>query len=144
MEIATIGFTQSSAEHFFERLKRARIERLLDIRLHNASQLAGFAKAGDLAYFLRAICGAEYQHDVRLAPSPELFDRYKKQRLAWAAYEHDFVALMRERWMPEVLDRSRFARKTALLCSESRPERCHRRLVAQLLADHWGAEVEHL
>ena len=144
MEIATIGFTQSSAEYFFERLKRAQIERLLDIRLHNASQIAGFAKAGDLAYFLRTICAAEYEHDVRLAPSPELFDRYKKRGAAWESYRHDFLLLMRERSVPEVLDRTRFARKTALLCSEPRPERCHRRLVAELLADSWGATIEHL
>lgn len=144
MEIATIGFTQSSAERFFERLKAARVERLLDIRLNNSSQLAGFAKAGDLEYFLRVICGAGYEHDLRLAPSPELFDAYRKRHGAWSDYERGFRALMEERDIPDALDRSAFARKTVLLCSEPAPARCHRRLVAELLAARWGATIEHL
>lgn len=144
MEIATIGFTQSSAEHFFERLKRAGIRRLLDVRLNNSSQLAGFAKSGDLAYFLKTICGAEYEHDVRLAPTQELLDGYRKRRGSWEAYERAFLALMRERNVPAILDRNTFEQKTVLLCSEADPVRCHRRLVAELLADWWGARIEHL
>ena len=58
MEIYTIGFTQTTAEHFFGRLKAARIQRLLDVRLNNSSQLAGFAKARDLPYFLHELVGA--------------------------------------------------------------------------------------
>ncbi len=144
MQIATIGFTRSSAEDFFERLKNARVERLLDIRLNNVSQLAGFAKSRDLAYFLKVICGAEYEHDPRLAPTRELLDRYRKQRGGWAEYEREFLQLMHEREIPLTLDRATFARKTALLCSEFGPEQCHRRLVAELLARAWDADVDHL
>jgi uncharacterized protein (DUF488 family) len=144
VEIATIGFTQSSAEYFFERLKRAGIQRLLDIRLNNSSQLSGFAKSGDLAYFLKTICGAEYEHDVRLAPTQELLDGYRKRRGSWEAYERAFLGLMRERNVPAILDRNTFEQKTVLLCSEAGPARCHRRLVAELLADWWGARIEHL
>ena len=144
MEVATIGFTQSSAEHFFERLKRAGIERLVDLRLHNTGQLAGFAKSGDLAYFLRAIADIDYEHDPGLAPTQEIFERYRKGGRNWAAYERDFLELMRGRGVPRVVDPAPFGRKTVLLCSEATPARCHRRLVAELLAQAWGATVEHL
>lgn len=144
MEIATIGFTQSSAEHFFERLKTARVERLLDIRLHNSSQLAGFAKTPDLAYFLERICSITYEHDRRLAPTAEMLKDYRDGKGDWSAYERQFLALMQERGIPAALDREPFTRKTVLLCSEAKPTRCHRRLVAELLAKHWGATMEHL
>ena len=144
MKIATIGFTRSTAEHFFERLRRARVERLVDVRLHNTSHLAGFAKADDLAYFLRAVCGITYEHDLRLAPTPDLFDGYKKRGDSWEEYEQAFLHLMRERDIPTVLNRDEFQRKTVLLCSEAEPSHCHRRLVAELLAQHWGANIEHL
>jgi uncharacterized protein (DUF488 family) len=143
MEIATIGFTQSSAEHFFERLKAARVERVLDIRLHNTSQLAGFAKGSDLAYLVPAIVSATYEHDVSLAPTEDLLSEYRATK-DWDAYEPAFLRLMEERGVPGVVDRASFERKTALLCSEPAPERCHRRLVAEILSRAWGASVEHL
>lgn len=144
MIIATIGFTQSTAEHFFERLKRAGVRRVLDVRLHNSSQLAGFSKYPDIAYLVRVICGAVYEHDRRLAPSEELFAAIKKAGLPWPDYERRFSQLMQERGVPDVLDRAAFSAKTALLCTEPRAEQCHRRLVAGLLAEQWGAEVVHL
>ncbi len=97
VEIYTIGFTQTSAEHFFGRLKTADVQRLLDVRLNNSSQLAGFAKARDLPYFLRELVGASYEHDPRLAPTQDLLDAYKKRKGDWAAYEHDFMGLMAQR-----------------------------------------------
>src|SRR5438445_8599836 len=97
MEIYTIGFTKTTAAEFFERLKRAGIQRLLDVRLNNVSQLAGFAKRDDLAYFLREICGADYRHEPLLAPTQELLDAYKKQKGDWEDYERDFLDLMAER-----------------------------------------------
>jgi uncharacterized protein (DUF488 family) len=144
VEIATIGFTQSSAEHFFGRLKAAGVRRVLDVRLHNASQLAGFTKGLDLAYFLREICRARYEHDLRLAPTDELLSAYRKHDLDWHAYERAFGALMQQRDIPGLLERAEFETKTALLCSEAGPERCHRRLLAELLSDAWGAEIQHL
>lgn len=138
MEIFTIGFTQTTAEDFFGRLKSNRIERLLDVRLNNTSQLAGFAKRDDLVYFLRELVGAEYEHAPVLAPSAEIFDAYKKRgEMSWPEFEEGFLALMRERSIETELKPEQFERRTVLLCSEATPENCHRRLVVEYLADHW-------
>lgn len=144
MEIATIGFTRSTAERFFQRLRAAGVRRVLDIRLHNSSQLAGFSKYPDIAYFVRELCGATYEHDRRLSPSEALFAAIKREGLPWVEYEARFLALMGERGIPERLDRAAFETKTVLLCTEAGPEQCHRRLVAELLAERWGARIEHL
>ena len=137
MEIHTIGFTQSTAEDFFGRLKQAGVRRLLDVRLNNTSQLAGFAKARDLPYFLDELIGASYQHEPLLAPSAAILDAYKKQGGEWAAYVRDFDALLAERRIESVLDPADFETATALLCSEATAEHCHRRLVCEYLARHW-------
>ena len=145
MEIYSIGFTQKSASEFFGTLKAHGIERLLDVRLNNTSQLAAFAKQADLAYFLREICGAAYEHDPLLAPTQEMLDAYKKQKGGWDAYEEAFLALMRERSIECMIDKERFARRTVLLCSEPTAEHCHRRLVLEYLQKHWGSvEIHHL
>jgi uncharacterized protein (DUF488 family) len=138
MEIFTIGFTQTTAEDFFGRLKSHRIERLLDVRLNNRSQLAGFAKRDDLAYFLRELVGAQYEHAPILAPSREILDAYKKTKeMTWRDYEERFLGLMRNRRIEVELSPEQFERRTVLLCSEATPEHCHRRLVVEYLADHW-------
>ncbi len=145
MEIFTIGFTQSSAARFFGRIKQAGIKRLLDVRLNNKSQLAGFAKRDDLAFFLREICGAEYVHQPLLAPTQELLDAYKKSGGAWEVYEREFMKLMREREIETELHPSFFETPTVLLCSEATAENCHRRLVLDYLQQHWeGIQVRHL
>ena len=129
MEIYSIGFTQKSASEFFGTLKAHGIERLLDVRLNNTSQLAAFAKKDDLAYFLSTICAAQYLHEPLLAPTQEILDAYKKRKGDWDAYEREFLTLMRERKVEAKLDRAQFAEPTVLLCSEPTPEHCHRRLV---------------
>ena len=145
MEIYSIGFTQKSAAQFFGALKSAGIQRLLDIRLNNTSQLAAFAKKDDLAYFLKAICNAEYHHEPLLAPTQEILDAYKKRKGDWTAYEREFLALMREREVETNIDRAQFAQPTVLLCSEPTAEHCHRRLVLEYLAGHWGdVTIHHL
>jgi len=145
MEIYSIGFTQRSAEDFFTTLKSAGIRRLLDIRLNNTSQLAAFAKKDDLAYFLQAICKAEYHHEPLLAPTQDILDTYKKRKGDWVAYERDFNAILRERKIEKNLDRAQFAQPTVLLCSELTAEHCHRRLVLEYLADKWGdVTIHHL
>jgi uncharacterized protein (DUF488 family) len=138
VEICTIGFTQTTAEHFFQRLSGAGVERLLDVRLNNSSQLAGFAKARDLPYLLRELVGATYEHEPLLAPTRELLDAYKKRKGDWTTYESDFLALMERRRIHEVLSASDFERRTALLCSEATPEHCHRRLVCEFLTARWA------
>ena len=138
MEIYTAGFTKKSAAEFFEGLRRAGIRRLVDIRLNNSSQLAGFSKRDDLAYFLREICQAEYLHEPLLAPTQELFDAYRKGGASWDDYERRFLALMAERKVEQRIEKRLFDVPTVLLCSEATPEHCHRRLVGEYLNAKWG------
>ena len=145
MEIYSIGFTKKSASEFFGTLKAHGIERLLDVRLNNTSQLAGFAKQADLAYFLREICRADYEHEPLLAPTQEMLDIYKKQKGGWDDYEETFLALIRSRRIETAIDKQKFEQKTALLCSEATAEHCHRRLVLEHFEKHWeGVEIHHL
>ncbi len=137
MEIFSIGFTGRTAEDFFETLRRAGVRRLVDVRLNNTSQLSAFAKKQDLAYFLHEVLGADYVHEPVLAPTPELLKAYRNKLLSWDAYEHRFRELLRERNVESVIDASVFSPTAALLCSEHSPERCHRRLVIEHLAEHW-------
>lgn len=138
MDIYSIGFTQSTAERFFGRLNAHGIRRLLDVRLNNRSQLAGFAKRDDLAFFLHELCGAAYEHVPLLAPTDEILDAFKKRgSMSWADYEERFLALMERRHVEQQLDPSGFATPTVLLCSEATPEHCHRRLVIEYLERHW-------
>ena len=97
MEVYTIGFTQTSAAAFFGKLKQAGIRRLVDVRLNNVSQLAGFAKRDDLQYFLAEICGAEYIHEPRLAPTQDILDAYKKAKGSWDVYAMSFLQLLADR-----------------------------------------------
>jgi uncharacterized protein (DUF488 family) len=138
MDIYTIGFTKRRAADFFGTLRQAGIRRLVDVRLNNASQLAGFTKREDLPFFLREICGAEYRHEPLLAPTQDLLDRYRKQKAGWDDYERRFLTLMAERRIEAVIDRSLFAVPAVLLCSETTADYCHRRLVCEYLARHWG------
>jgi uncharacterized protein (DUF488 family) len=141
----SIGFTQRSAEEFFGALREAGVRRLLDVRLNNTSQLAGFAKRDDLRFFLREICGAEYEHEALLAPTREMLDGYKKRKGAWSEYEREFLTLMRERRIEERVSRASFETPTALLCSERTTEHCHRRLVMEYFAEAWGGvQLRHL
>jgi uncharacterized protein (DUF488 family) len=143
MFIFTIGFTKTSAQHFFERLKRIDVKKLIDVRLNNISQLAGFAKKDDLAYFARTICGIPYQYIPALAPTKPMLDGYRKGEAGWEAYEKNFLNLMAERRIEE-LDPAIFD-GGCLLCSEDKPHRCHRRLVAEYLQQKWqSVEVVHL
>jgi uncharacterized protein (DUF488 family) len=144
VKLYTIGFTQRSAEDFFDTLKRAAITRLIDVRLNNVSQLAGYSKKDDLRYFLRSICGADYHHELTLAPTKEMLDAYRAGKVDWSDYEPRFRALLRERKVERQLDRALFKGTPVLLCSEYQPEHCHRRIVAEYLTKAWGGTVVHL
>ncbi len=146
--LCTIGFAGKTAEQFFALLRDAGVRQLIDVRQNRGGQLSGFAKHPDLSFFLGAIGNIEYVHEPLLAPAPELLKSYRKGK-DWPAYEAAFLETMKERGMPEKLDTGSWASKVALLCSEPSPEKCHRRLVADLLAAHWRAcgdevEVRHL
>jgi uncharacterized protein (DUF488 family) len=142
--LCTIGFAGKTAEQFFTLLAEAGVKKVMDVRENRGGQLSGYAKHPDLAFFLERIAGISYAHDSRLAPSPEIRDAYRETR-DWSQYESTFLALMRERNVPASLDVNDLAGTVALLCSEPGPERCHRRLLADLCATHWreqGHEVE--
>ena len=144
MKVYTIGFTKKSASEFFELLRESGAKRLVDVRLNNVSQLAGFAKKNDLEYFLQKICRMKYVHMPELAPTPEMLDSYRKEHRDWEIYEREFLALMDERRISKKGIKRTIA-NACLLCSEDKPEHCHRRLVAEYLNCHWGdIEIIHL
>ena len=144
MKVYTIGFTKKSAATFFEVLRESGAKRLIDVRLNNSSQLAGFAKKDDLAYFLKKICRMKYAHLPELAPTPEMLDAYRKEHKDWETYARQFLALMDARRISKK-GIKRTLSNGCLLCSEDKPEHCHRRLVAEYLARQWGnVEIVHL
>lgn len=144
MKVFTIGFTKKPASRFFELLKDSGARRVVDVRLNNVSQLAGFAKRDDLRFFLREVCDMDYVHLPELAPTKDILDAYKKHGGSWAAYEEAFLELMRKRRIEDTVPRE-VVEGGCLLCSENEPHHCHRRLVAEYLAETWGGvQVGHL
>jgi uncharacterized protein (DUF488 family) len=144
MKIFTIGFTKKTAEQFFSLLDRPDLKRVVDIRLNNHSQLAGFTKSADLRFFLQQITGKDYVYLPQLAPSADMLSDYRNNKGDWTAYERDFIALMKQRRVEETVP-IELLDGGCLLCSEATPEQCHRRLVAEYLAAEWpDVAVEHL
>ena len=144
IKLYTIGFAKKNAEAFFGKLMEAGVEKLIDIRLNNISQLAGFTKKDDLIYFLKKICDCDYAHIPQLAPTKEILDAYKKKEISWSKYEQRFKDLLNSRKAHTLLGSSEI-NMTCLLCSEPTPEKCHRRLVAEFLKNHFkGIEITHL
>jgi len=144
MKIFTIGFTKKSARTFFTKLRESGAQQVVDVRLNNVSQLAGFAKKDDLQFFLREICHMGYVHLPILAPTAEMLDTYKKKKGEWSAYERDFLALMKSRDIENNITREQIA-DGCLLCSEEKPHHCHRRLVAEYLREKWtDLEIVHI
>ena len=144
MKLFTIGFTQKSAEEFFSLLENAGVKRVLDIRLNNKSQLAGFSKSEDLEYFLRELGGIGYRHVVEMAPTQPLLDKARKAKGTWDGFEKQFIALMKQRRAETSVDRKELA-DACLLCSEHEPDHCHRRLVAEYLKRVYpDIEIVHL
>lgn len=146
--LCTIGFAGKTAEEFFRLLQEAQVEKLIDVRLNRGGQLSGYAKHPDLEYFLQKVASIGYSHEPQLAPTSELLDSYRDTK-DWAVYEAGFLALMQSRGVPRMFDARVWPQRATLLCSEPGPEKCHRRLVADLLAAHWRAkgdnvEVRHL
>lgn len=144
-EVATIGFTKTNAKGFFDRLQAAGVKVLYDVRLHNTSQLSGFAKADDLAFFLEKIGGIKYQHQPLLAPSDAMLKAFKRDKGDWGEYQQKFLSLMAERKIEERFNASVFD-GACLLCSEATPHHCHRRLVCDYLNGKWSGalKVRHL
>lgn len=144
IKIFTIGFTKTSARNFFGRLSKSGAKKLIDVRLNNVSQLAGFAKRDDLEFFAHELCRIRYQHMPQFAPTKDILDDYKKRgKMPWEEYEERFLKLIEQRQIEKMskdqVDGGCF------LCSEDKPHHCHRRLVAEYLKKKWGdVEILHL
>ncbi|MDB9373751.1 DUF488 family protein [Nodularia sphaerocarpa] len=141
VNLFTIGFTQKKAEQFFETLIKAGVKRVIDTRLNNVSQLAGFAKKNDLEYFLRKIGEIEYIHILDLAPTKDILEEYKKKQINWALYEKRFNQLITERQIEKKVN-SDLLDEACLLCSEAKPHNCHRRLVAEYLQSKLNTPIK--
>jgi uncharacterized protein (DUF488 family) len=144
VKIHTIGFTKKSAEYFFGKLRVYSVRSVVDTRLHNTSQLSGFAKHEDLKYFLKALHVSDYVHQPMLAPTDDMLDAYKKKLITWPVYAAAFNDLMRSRQIEAQFNRGQLD-GACLLCSEDTPHHCHRRLVAEYLRESWGdVEINHI
>lgn len=145
MDIYTMGFTQKRAEQFFENIRKNEIEILIDVRLNNQSQLAGFTKGKDLAYFLDKICNCKYDHNIVYAPTKEILQQYKKNEIEWVEYEKEYHELIDKRKVANVF-REKYAlySRVLLLCSEPTPEHCHRRLLAEYLEKELDCNIIHI
>ena len=136
----TIGFTKKSAEHFFNLLRDNGVKQLVDVRISNSSQLAGFAKGKDLEFFVHEICHIPYKHIDDFAPSKELLDRWHKQEVTWEEYEKIYIKLLKDRDILHKYGIKAFD-GSCFLCSEDTPEQCHRRLLAEYLKEHSSEQV---
>lgn len=145
MQVYTMGFTKKSAEDFFGLIKNNGIEMLIDIRLNNQSQLAGFTKGRDLAFFLREICKCSYSHEIQFAPTKLILDNYKKNVICWSEYEVKYNELIKRRKVSDIFkDKYENYERVLLLCSEPTPENCHRRLLAEYLEKELGYGIKHI
>jgi uncharacterized protein (DUF488 family) len=144
-KILSIGFTGKNAERFFSLLKKGSVKRILDVRLQNTSQLAGFSKKDDLKFFLREICNIEYIEVPELAPEPKLLKDYKNKIIDWPYYESKYIELLERRSVQSILTPS-LLNNSCLLCSEHKPHQCHRRLAIEYLNIAWNNcfNIEHL
>ncbi|MBF0233022.1 MAG: DUF488 domain-containing protein [Desulfamplus sp.] len=145
MKIFTIGFTQKNAEYFFNLIKSEKIKNMIDIRLNNVSQLSGFAKRDDLEFFLKALCDTKYIHAPELAPTKEILNSYKKKEITWDVYENRFLTLLKNRQIEKKFNLN-LLEDGCLLCSEHKPDNCHRSLVLNYLKQHTdlNLNIKHL
>lgn len=145
MHIFTMGFTQKTAEQFFEKIKKNNIQIVLDVRLNNQSQLAGFTKGKDLEYFLKTICNCLYEHEIKFAPTKEILSSYKNNKIDWEKYVIEFDKLIVSRKMADYFEK-KYAKynNVLLLCSEPTPQNCHRRLLAESFSQGKDYEISHI
>jgi uncharacterized protein (DUF488 family) len=144
IKLYTIGFTKKNAEKFFSLLRKNNVKLLIDIRLNNVSQLAGFAKRDDLKFFLREICSCSYIHLPDFAPTKDILDKYKNHNISWLQYKELFTKLIAARKIEYVLSDEQID-NSCLLCSESTHENCHRSIVAEYLKDkNKNIKITHL
>ncbi len=144
MKIFTIGFTHKSAEEFFKLIQDAGVKRVIDVRIHNNSQLAGFSKKDDLQFFLKKIADIDYQEESLLNPTDELFHSYRNKEIDWKKFLGTYKSEISKKQVEKSLKKSDYE-NAVLLCSEDEPDHCHRRVAAEYLSEAWGgAEITHL
>ena len=139
--IYTIGFTGSSAEHFFERLKKAGVRKVIDTRLWASSQLAGFAKKKDLPFFVKALVNADYEYREDLAPTSDILKAFKDGRISWGDYEVQYIDLITHRNLAMILSPDE-VHQSCFLCACKTEHQCHRRLLSEYLQGEWEEQVE--
>lgn len=136
----TIGFTKKSAERFFTLIRDNGVKQLIDVRISNNSQLAGFAKGKDLEFFTKEICHIPYKHIIDFAPTKDLLDKWHKHEVSWPEYEIIYSGILKERNIIRHYGIKQFD-KACFLCSEETPEQCHRRLLAEYFKSHSTEEI---
>lgn len=145
MNLYTIGFTQKTAKQFFDLIKSHHIDIVVDIRLNNKSQLAGFSKGDDLEYFLAEICKCKYEHREELAPTKALLDDYKKKVITWDEYVSVYVPLINKRnGVTRFIEHFGGFTNVCLLCSEPTAKQCHRRLLAEMIQSQCNCTIRHI
>jgi uncharacterized protein (DUF488 family) len=144
IKLYTIGFTGKPAETFFSLLKNSGVKKLVDTRINNVSQLSGFAKGVDLKFFAKEIANISYEHNIDLAPTKELLEKYRKKEIDWVQYEIEYLNLLDIRKVGQKIDLEKL-HENCFLCSEHTPEKCHRRLLAEYLKNIKNEiEIVHL
>jgi len=143
-KLYTIGFTQKSAEEFFTTLEQNNVESILDIRFNNDNHLSSFARKKHLPFLLNQILGCKYDYLPVLAPTRELFKGYKDGIISWPVYCNKYISTLKE-IQPESFITEGQLNNACLLCSESTPKKCHRRLAAEYLAGKFpDTRIKHL
>ena len=143
-ELFTIGYTKKSAEKFFGIITDKKVEIMADVRLYNSTQLAGFSKSSDLKYFLEKICGCDYIALKQLAPNPSLFENYKNGKTTWNEYEKIYNKFLDTQANLDFFYAFK-NKRICILCAESTPEHCHRRLIAQKISKTYdNVKITHL
>ena len=132
IKLFTIGFAGKSAEEFFSLLHNNGVKKIVDTRINNVSQLAGFTKSPDLKFFARKLANIDYEHNIELAPIRELLTAYRNKKISWVEYETKYLDLLDQRKIAQKLNIADLD-MNCLLCSEHSPEFCHRRLLAEYL-----------
>lgn len=147
-KIYTIGFTKKDAKTFFTLLKDNGISVVVDVRLNNTSQLAGFTKYPDIKYFLAKCIKCHYISDKRFSPEEKTLKDYKSKLISWDDYVKQFNSTMDKRRIKEYIsDKYKDIIKDetiCFLCSEETAEYCHRRLIAEMFSEIYDLEIVHL
>jgi uncharacterized protein (DUF488 family) len=139
--ICTIGFAKKPLKTFVQLLKDAGVTKLVDTRLNNTSQLAGFAKKNDLAYIMDLV-GIKYVHESEMAPTSDILKEYKSKKITWSQYENAYTGLLEERHILDHALKQMSNETICYLCSEDKPHHCHRRLLAEYIQQHNPTEIK--